>query len=301
MPIDAASDNHAAWLRWREARLRTLRAPDGWLTLVGLAFLDDGVWTIGADPACGVHAPGASQPVIGTLQVSGDQVRFLPKRESDGSTQPLVYEGIDPSAASLEGDGIPLRADDAGGPSIVRDGELSIALIRRNGKLALRMRDNRSPLREALRSIPTYSYAPTLLCPGIAHPPEPGATLAITNITGFVETQPIVAILRFTLPSTARGGGAIERSLIATAGANGSLFIVFADATNRETTYPGGRFLTVDPPDASGRVLLDFNRAINPVCALVPFATCPTPPLENRLPERIEAGERYPPEMTPCL
>jgi uncharacterized protein (DUF1684 family) len=42
-----------------------------------------------------------------------------------------------------------------------------------------------------------------------------------------------------------------------------------------------------------GRVTLDFNKAYSPPCAFTPFATCPLPPKQNRLPVRIEAGEKH--------
>ena len=55
--------------------------------------------------------------------------------------------------------------------------------------------------------------------------------------------------------------------------------------------YGAGRFLDTDPPK-DGKVVLDFNKAYNPPCAFTPYATCPLPPPENRLPVRIEAGEK---------
>lgn len=42
----------------------------------------------------------------------------------------------------------------------------------------------------------------------------------------------------------------------------------------------------------SGRLILDFNFAYNPSCALNGDFTCPLPPEENRLPVVIHAGER---------
>jgi uncharacterized protein len=42
-----------------------------------------------------------------------------------------------------------------------------------------------------------------------------------------------------------------------------------------------------------GKVVLDFNKAYSPPCAFTPYATCPLAPKENRLPVRIEAGEKY--------
>ena len=70
------------------------------------------------------------------------------------------------------------------------------------------------------------------------------------------------------------------------------LFFVFGDATNARETYGGGRFLSAEPPDSTGTIVLDFNRAFNPPCVFTPFATCPLPRPENRLPVRVEAGEK---------
>jgi uncharacterized protein (DUF1684 family) len=71
------------------------------------------------------------------------------------------------------------------------------------------------------------------------------------------------------------------------------VFVLFADATNRDETYGAGRFLYAPLP-SSGRVILDFNKSFNPPCAFTAFASCPLPPPENRLPIRIEAGEKRP-------
>jgi hypothetical protein len=69
------------------------------------------------------------------------------------------------------------------------------------------------------------------------------------------------------------------------------LFIMFADATSGHETYGAGRFLYIPLP-ANGTVVLDFNKAFNPPCALNDFATCPLPPFQNRLKLKVEAGEK---------
>jgi uncharacterized protein (DUF1684 family) len=69
-----------------------------------------------------------------------------------------------------------------------------------------------------------------------------------------------------------------------------SLFFVFRDKTAGKTTYPAARFLYADMPK-DGKVILDFNKAYNPPCAFTPYATCPLPSKENRLPVAVEAGE----------
>jgi len=70
-------------------------------------------------------------------------------------------------------------------------------------------------------------------------------------------------------------------------------FMIIADKTNGKETYGAGRYLYVDPADAGGHVVIDFNKAYSPPCAFTNFATCPLPPEQNRLPFAIEAGEKY--------
>ena len=73
---------------------------------------------------------------------------------------------------------------------------------------------------------------------------------------------------------------------------DGSLWLIFGDATNGTDTYGAGRFLYTEPPADDGSVIVDFNLAYNPPCVFSPYATCPLPPPQNRLALRIEAGEK---------
>jgi uncharacterized protein (DUF1684 family) len=52
--------------------------------------------------------------------------------------------------------------------------------------------------------------------------------------------------------------------------------------------------LTIEAADEKGHVIIDFNRATNLPCAYTDFATCPLPPVENRLTIAVEAGEKIP-------
>ncbi|MCK0146911.1 DUF1684 domain-containing protein [Arenibacter sp. F26102] len=67
------------------------------------------------------------------------------------------------------------------------------------------------------------------------------------------------------------------------------LFLPFADLTNGEETYGGGRYLDLTIPDGD-TILLDFNRAYNPNCAYNPKYSCPLVPKQNRLDIEILAG-----------
>ena len=72
---------------------------------------------------------------------------------------------------------------------------------------------------------------------------------------------------------------------------DGTLFMIFRDKSSENETYKSGRFLYADKP-VNGEAMLDFNKAENPPCAFTPYATCPLPPPQNKLPIRIEAGEK---------
>ena len=57
-----------------------------------------------------------------------------------------------------------------------------------------------------------------------------------------------------------------------------------------KTTYPAARYLYSELPK-NGVVVLDFNEATNPPCAVTTYATCPLPQPRNRLQIAIPAGE----------
>ena len=69
------------------------------------------------------------------------------------------------------------------------------------------------------------------------------------------------------------------------------VLVPFRDGTSGKETYGGGRYLDLEP-DASGVHEVDLNRAYHPYCAHDDAWSCTLPPPENRLPVRVEAGER---------
>jgi len=73
----------------------------------------------------------------------------------------------------------------------------------------------------------------------------------------------------------------------------GHFFLPFRDATAGSETYSVGRYLEPRAlPD--GRLSIDFNQAYNPYCAYNEGWSCPIPPMENRIPVAIHAGEKLP-------
>ncbi len=78
------------------------------------------------------------------------------------------------------------------------------------------------------------------------------------------------------------------------AGGSDSVFVPFLDGTSGQESYGAGRYLDLDPDQRDGTYVLDFNLAYHPSCVYDPRFSCPLTPAENRLPVRIEAGERLP-------
>ena len=72
------------------------------------------------------------------------------------------------------------------------------------------------------------------------------------------------------------------------------VFVPFLDATSGTESYGAGRYLDIEP-EHDGTYTLDFNLAYHPSCVYDIRYSCPLTPAENRLPIRIEAGERLPP------
>ncbi len=70
-----------------------------------------------------------------------------------------------------------------------------------------------------------------------------------------------------------------------------TLFVPFLDGTSGTDTYGAGRYLDLEP-EADGSYTLDFNLAYHPSCVYDARFSCPLTPAENRMPGRIEAGER---------
>lgn len=272
---------------WQEERAAGLQEPGGWLSLVGLHWLDEGAATFGSDPQSDLVFPDVAPPRAGTFHRQGGTVRIEPAPGADlrravGTTE----GGMDFAVADgpLEGDAA-LTPDTSGDPTVLALGSLRFWVIERGGRLGIRVVDLESPALASFQGLDYFPVDPVWRVEARLERRE-GATVAVPNVLGQVEEQPTPGTLVFRLP-----GSEEEHRLVPTDGGDGELFVVFGDETNGHETYGAGRFLYADPPGEDDRVVLDFNRAYNPPCAFTPYATCPLPPDENELPVRVEAGE----------
>ena len=73
--------DEAAWRdsveAWHERRVAELEAPDSWLALIGLHWLEEGEHTLGSDPANDIVLPPRADPRVGTLVLEGEELVFL--------------------------------------------------------------------------------------------------------------------------------------------------------------------------------------------------------------------------------
>ncbi|HEV2861701.1 MAG TPA: DUF1684 domain-containing protein [Pyrinomonadaceae bacterium] len=262
---------------WRAQRLASLKSEDGWLTLVGLYWLKEGENRFGADEANDLVLPAGKAPArAGSLFVSGKEVR-VEAREGSG----LTHDGTPVNSLRLK--------SDAGGeaPTILKLGSLSLQVIERGGKLGLRVKDRESEALKNFRGLDNFPADARWRFEARFERFDPPRSLPITNVLGWEEDTPSPGAVVFEA-----GGKTYRLDAISEPG-EPRLFIIFADATSGRETYGAGRYLYADPPDASGKVVVDFNKAYSPPCAFTSFATCPLPPEQNKLPLRVEAGEKF--------
>ncbi len=259
--------------KWREAREARLKADDGWLTVAGLFWLKHGDNTVGTDPASDMVLPKGSAPAkVGVFDFHDGVTSF----QAAGVTVTLNGQ---PATSGV------LKPDSSGQPDVLSLNDLTMFVIERGERYAIRLRDKNSEMRKMFKGLKYYPPKEEYRVLGTFVPYNPPKTIPIPNILGRVEQTPSPGYVVFTL------NGHEWRLDPITEG--DTLFFIFKDLTSGKETYPPGRFLNTEMPK-NGEVILDFNKAYNPPCAFTPYATCPLPPEENKLPIAIEAGElRY--------
>ncbi len=261
-------------LDWQISRNRDIKSPKGWLTLVGLHWLQEGRNVIGSDPNSDVVFPDIAAKKVGDLYLNKGELYFKAFGESYISKNNKGFrEGAMFSDASRV-------------PTELSYKSLYFYVIRRGIKFGLRVKNTLAEKRFAFQGIDCfdinkeYRYLAKVIHSGQMD------SILINDITGIQTRYRIANILSFK-----EKGKTYE--LIAFDGGKDKYFIVFSDDTNGNETYSGGRFIYVDKPKpGSDQVLIDFNKAHNPPCAFTDFATCPIPPIENYVGFKIEAGEK---------
>ena len=263
--------------KWRTERVDRLKAPGGWLSLIGLHWLKDGKNTVGAAKNNDIVL-AAGPASMGTVTLDKGKLTF----ETDprgGMTNPVTVDGKHVTKTALK--------DDASGePTVVQAGSVSFFAIDRNGKKGLRVKDTNAKTRTGFTGIDYYAIDPKWRVEAKFTPFNPPHTLEIPNVIGQVDKMPVPGKVEFE-----RDGKTYTLLPVLEEPDAKELWFIFSDKTSPKETYGGGRFLYSEMPK-DGKVIVDFNKAYNPPCAFTPHATCPLAPPENRLGVAVTAGEK---------
>lgn len=270
----SSEDHIKAINSWHEDRVEALTSESSWLTLAGLFWLTEGQNRFGSGKANDIDFPKGKAPEnMGVFILSNGQVTVK----------------IDPGIIVLHNNGpvseMIMENDSHGEPTILTFNTLSWYIIQRGDRYGVRLKDSAAKTRTEFAGIQRFQVDSTFR--------------VIANFVPYDSTKNI-NIPTQAGPSVEHSPGLLEFEIGThklTLGPLGDLnsdqfFIIFGDETNGKETYGGGRFLYVDNPGKAGKVEIDFNKAYNPPCVFTPFATCPLPPEQNKLPIDIAAGEK---------
>lgn len=277
--MDFTAQLSSEWYAWHDARVADLATPFGWLSLVGIKWVQHGQSLRCWD-------------VPGEFSREGEWMRF---RIDEGQTVGLTADAIDaltdnpdsPLVVSQQDNAFTARVSDGQSLHWLVYGHYQVELINRGGYMALRLRDSKAELLQRFIDVPTFPLSESWVTVGHYTPFDSPQRRDIACATpGLDLTEDFPGTLTFAL------AGAQYR-VVASGTVDSGLYINFFDYTSGDTT-PAWRRLDVGVPDAHGEVIVDFNRTVLYPFAFTPFATCPAPLPENFLPLAVEAGERKP-------
>jgi uncharacterized protein (DUF1684 family) len=286
------ADTTSQWktdlLAWRAHREQRLSAPDGWLTLVGLEWLKPGANTVGSAPDNRIRLSAAAPAHLGIIEVNGSDIRLA---SPPGGFSPGVQ--LDGSSAQAT----KLADDEAEKPSALTAGTLTILLLHRGDRHALRIKDSQAPTRLNFHGLHWYAPDPHYRVLGRWIPFVPMKKIKVPSIIGVTDEMSAPGVAEFTLD-----GKTLQLEPVLEDPNAKQLFFILRDTTSRAsssgpaTSYGAARFLYADFPDHGldqpGHLTLDFNHLQNPPCAYTAYATCPLPPEQNRLAIALPVGEK---------
>jgi len=269
--------DHAATVEeWRQKRDASLRKSDGWLTLVGLYWLEQGESSFGSGTDNAVVFPqGTIAASAGVFERSGNEVTLTPAAGVELTVDDAPVEG--PLSLALD--------TSEEGPTLIKTGTLSFYGIERGELVGIRLKDSANPVLANFEGMNYFDIDPSWHLVGRYELFDEPKVLRTPNVLGTVSEEEIYGAVVFE-----RNGE--EYRLEPSGKPENGFFLVFGDQTNGRETYGGGRFLYSEPVAEDGTVVVDFNKAYCPPCVFTPYATCPLPAPQNKLAVRIEAGEK---------
>jgi uncharacterized protein (DUF1684 family) len=248
--------------QWRVEREAKLKADDGWLTVVGLHWLHEGVNTVGSDANSDAPLPASLPPRVGTITLSKSKVHFQP-------------------AAGVQLKEMDLKTDVTPEYDRLALGRVKFFVIERENRFGVRVKDNDSEARKKFTGLRWFEVNPSWKIKA-KFIPSPHQVTFDTEV-GVKEKDESPGYVTFT-----RDGQEYKMEPVKE---DDDLWFVFRDLTSGKTTYAASRFLYTPFPK-NGFVEMDFNKAENPPCVFTDYATCPLPTPQNRIQLAVTAGEQ---------
>jgi len=269
---------------WRAAHAAELQKPDGWLALAGLEWLEPGDNSFGSAKDSKIHLPSSGPEHMGVLHLDGETITLNPP--AGGFPAGFMIDGKPVQAQALHTD----PDHDKNNPHLTI-GTLNMYVIHRGERFALRIKDAKSAALTGFHGLKWYPPNEAYRVTAHWTPYSPHKTFTIATLIGTSYPAQIPGGAEFTLH-----GKTYQLDPILEDPAAAKLFFVLRDTTSATKTYGACRFLYTGFPDQGldkpGQLVLDFNRLENPPCAYTPYATCPLPPKQNRLPIPLPVGEQ---------
>jgi uncharacterized protein (DUF1684 family) len=257
--------------KWKAEQIDDLK--QNWLPLAGLYWLKPGVNSFGTAAENGVVFPKGPAHA-GEFDLEGKDVTVKLRPEVRAMIAGKAF-----ATAKLD-------ADVSGHPTVIEMASLRFHVIVRGERVGIRVKDLESAAVANFKGLIFYPLDLNYRVTATWEPSDGKKMIDIPDVLGDVTPVPVAGTVVFKINGQ-------EQRLAALGGdPSKGLSFVFNDLTAKSDTYPGGRFLDTDPV-ANGTVILDFNHANNPPCAVTPYATCPLAPKENRLAVAIPAGEKF--------
>ncbi len=269
------NDNYVSSIKeWHNKRDSSLTKKNGWLSLAGLYWLEQGENSFGSDSSNQIIFPEKAPKFMGSF--------FL----NDTTVTITVNKDIEIFIDSLRINSMQLKNDNQKGRHILTHSTLSWYIVKRTNKFGIRLKDSEHPNIKAFSGNEYFTIDPAWRIKARLEPYDSAKTISIPNVLGQVIDSPCPGALLFSIDGNTYKVDPIGEVT------DDEYWLLFADETSGDETYGAGRFLYVDKVDSSGITYIDFNKAYNPPCVYTPFATCPLPPMQNRLAVRITAGEK---------
>lgn len=257
---------------WHARRIEDVKAPNGWINLIGLHWLNPGINSFGR---------GETNDIVFTHHSFPENAGHFFLRDNTVSME--VKPGVRILADGVSVSSAVIFHPDSAKTIQLEFGSLRWNIIKRDTRFGVRLRDLESEAVKTFAGVNRFPVDPQWKLPAQFVRADSLHTISVTNILGQTTEQ--------TSPGTLVFEWAGKEYRLDALDGKDEFFIVFADASTGKETYGGGRFIYVKKPGADGATVIDFNKAYNPPCVFSPYATCPLPPQQNVLPIRITAGE----------